>query len=272
MEKWNNYMTGDITARFPDLAGKTAVISGASHGIGCGIADFLGRQGVMLVLTARSEQKGKDFIRRLNKRNIDAIWVTSDLSDYAQAEIVFNAALEKFGKVDILINNAASVGMTVSFLDLNREQYKGFFEDNVRMVYGLSYHAARHMAGRKQGSIINISSVGGLRVHRGKSGYDASKGAIDTLTRAMAVDLAPYGVRVNAIAPGATLSFAVTPENESIVAEKAKGIPLGRMATCEEIGAAAAFLASDAGAYITGQVIYVDGGLTAQLTPPGIFV
>jgi 3-oxoacyl-[acyl-carrier protein] reductase len=141
------------------------------------------------------------------------------------------------------------------------------------MVYGLSYLVARHMAEAGGGCIIHISSVGGLRSHRGKAGYDASKGALDALTRSMAVDLAPYGIRVNAVAPGATLNRDPAPPHYARWVEQSKaGIPLGRLATPEDIAAAVAFIASDAGAYITGQVIYVDGGLTAQLTPPGIFI
>ena len=112
------------------------------------------------------------------------------------------------------------------------------------------------------GCIINISSAGGLRAHRGLAGYDASKGAIDSLTRSMALDLAPLGIRVNAVAPGQIRN----------VPREAGGIPLGRSGTPEDVAAMVAFLASDAAAYITGQVIYVDGGLTAQLSPPGIFI
>lgn len=128
------------------------------------------------------------------------------------------------------------------------------------------------MADAKRGCIITLSSVGGLRPHRGLAGYDASKGAIDVLTRSMAIDLAPHGVRVNAVAPGFTMSREMRPEWAERALKRAEGIPLGRPGTVEEMGAAVAFLASDAAAYITGQVLYVDGGLTTQLTPPGIYI
>jgi NAD(P)-dependent dehydrogenase (short-subunit alcohol dehydrogenase family) len=131
------------------------------------------------------------------------------------------------------------------------------------MVYELSVRAARYMVEHGGGTIINISSVGGLRAHRGLAGYDAAKGAVDSLTRSMALDLAPHGIRVNAVAPGQTRSGD---------ARKLEGVPVGRSGTPLDIAAAVAFLASDAAAYITGQVLYVDGGLTAQLTPPGIFI
>lgn len=264
--------THRISASFPDLAGKTAIVTGASRGIGQGIAEFLGRQGMKLILTARSEEAGQAFTRELNASGVEAHWVTADVSDAAQAEQVFQQALEHFGEVDLLVNNAANL-RSKEFLKLDAEQYRVSFENNVRIVYYLSFCAARSMAERKQGNIINISSVGGLRAHRGLAGYDASKGAMNAFTRSMALDLAPYGIRVNAVAPGATASHPVTtPEKKAFREKQVSGIPLGRLGTCEEIGAAVAFLASDAGAYITGQVIYVDGGLTTQLTPPGIFI
>lgn len=118
------------------------------------------------------------------------------------------------------------------------------------------------MTVNRGGAIVNISSVGGLRAHRGLAGYDASKGAIDALTRSMALDLAPFNIRVNAVAPGQTRSGH----------HKLEGVPLGRAGTPEDVATAVAFLASEAASYITGQVLYVDGGLTAQLTPPGIFI
>lgn len=260
-----------ISAHFPDLAGKTAIVTGASRGIGQGIAEFLGRQGMKLVLTARSEKAGQAFTRELLNKRVEALWVTADLSSATQAEEVLTKTLERFGGVDLLVNNAANL-RSAEFLKLDQGQYRASFENNVRIVYSISFCTAQHMAERKEGVIINISSVGGLRSHRGLAGYDASNGAIDTLTRSMSLDLAPYGIRVNAVAPGATLNRPITPKDKAFREQQAQGIPLGRVGTGEDIGAAVAFLASDAGAYITGQTLYVDGGLTIQLTPPGIFI
>jgi NAD(P)-dependent dehydrogenase (short-subunit alcohol dehydrogenase family) len=197
--------------------------------------------------------------------------VTADLSRLEEAERVFAAALEAFGQVDVLVNNAAWKGSR-PFLDLDAEVYARSFEDNVRIVYGLGRLAARHMAGRGGGAIVNVSSVGGLRPHRGTAGYDASKGAIDNLTRVMAVELAPHGIRVNAVAPGFTPPEELRRRRSDLEMAKARHIPLGRGGTGEDSAAAIAFLASDAAAYITGQILYVDGGLTTQLTPQGISV
>ncbi len=264
--------TNLVSARFPDLAGGSAVVTGASRGIGCGIAEFLGRQGMKLTLAARSTEKGQAFADELGSRNIECQWVTADLATAQGAEAVFEAAVERYSEIDLLVNNAAMLRSS-AFLELDAETYRRSFELNVRIVYELSLRVARHMAERGGGNIVNISSVGGLRAHRRKAGYDASKGAIDALTRSMAVDLAPHGIRVNAVAPGATeRTRRRSPRGQQHRREVEEGVPLARFGRPEEIGGAVAFLASDAGAYITGQIIYVDGGLTAQLTPPGVFI
>lgn len=261
----------NISARYPDLAGRVAIVTGASRGIGAGIASFLGRQGMKLVLTARSEAAGQSVAAERQEAGVDCLWVTADLSTSEGAKEVFDAALARFGQVDVLVNNAATQA-SAFFLDLDERAYHESMESNVRIVYGISLLVARHMASRRAGSIVHISSVGGLRGHQGQSGYDASKGAVDALTRSMATELAPVGIRVNAVAPGATFNRPVTEELRAKSAPKARYIPLGRMGTPEEVASAVAFLASDAARYITGQILYVDGGLTCQLTPPGIRV
>ena len=264
-----------VTATFPDLAGKTAIVTGTSRGIGCGIAEFLGRQGMKVVLTARSEEPGLAFRDELRAAGITCEWVTADVGTKDGARSVLDTALEQFGKVDLLVNNAAQLSSR-GFLELDEEWYHSSFERNCRMIYELSRLVAKHLSEHDHpGSIIHISSVGGLRAHRGKCGYDASKGAIDALTRGMAVDLAPYGIRVNGVAPGATRrvrSRHRPPKKRGGGGQFIEGIPLQRAGDPEEYGAAVAFLASDAAAYITGQTIYVDGGLTAQLTPVGVHI
>ncbi len=260
-----------ISARFPDLEGKVAVVTGATRGIGRATARFLADQGMKVVLTGRSAEDGEAVLNELRERGHTCRWVTADLATADGADRVFETALEAFAGVDLLVNNAASRSSR-DFLRLDPEVYRRF-EENVRMVYELSLRVARHMAeGDRGGVIVHVSSVGGLRGHRGMAGYDASKGAVDALTRSMAMDLAPHGIRVNAVAPGLTLSEELKERIGSRLPGKVRHIPLGREADCEEVAAAVAFLASDAGRYITGQVLYVDGGLSVQLTPPGIHV
>ncbi len=251
--------------RFPDLAGRTAIVTGATRGIGVGIAEFLAHQGMRLVLAARSREAGEQVAVGLRESGAECVWVTADLRTETGARAVVEAALEAFGRIHVLVNNAARL-RSRPFLDLDETEYRESFENNVRIVYGLSRLVAGHMAetGGPGRAIVNISSVGGLRAHYGLAGYDAAKGAVNALTRNMAVDLGGFGIRVNAVAPGQT------PPRDA--ARELPGIPLGRSGTPADVAAAVAFLASDAAAYITGQVLYVDGGLTAQLTPRGCFI
>ncbi len=260
-----------VNVRFPDLAGRVAIVTGASRGIGWGIAHFLADQGMRLVISARSAVEGKSLADELARRNAQCLWVRADLATRAGAQKVFKKALESFSGVDLLVNNAACLN-SKGFLQLEENVYRASFEKNMRIVYNISLPVARHMAANGGGNIINISSVGGLRSHRGLAGYDASKGAMDALTRSMALDLAPHGIRVNAVAPGATDTRPGHPSYDKARTNARERIPLGRMGRMEDIAAAVAFLASDASSYITGQVLYVDGGITVQLCPPGIFI
>ncbi len=257
-----NNPESSVCARFTDLAGKVAIVTGASRGLGVGIARFLGRQGMKLVLAARSRQAGEDVAGQLDAEGIECAWITADVAAADDVKRVFDNALQRYGAVDVLVNNAAQL-RSKPFPKLDEESYYDSFERNVRIVYEMSRPVVAHMIERKTGAIVNISSVGGLRAHRGLAGYDASKGAIDSLTRVMALDLAPYGIRVNSVAPG-----RMGNGSEKV----ANFIPLGRAGTSDEAAAAVAFLVSDAAAYVTGQILYVDGGLTVQLSPPGTFI
>ncbi len=178
---------------------------------------------------------------------------------------------EELGSIDLLVNNAAK-NHIVDFLDYEEEIYQSSFEKNMRMVYNTSLQCAKLMAQGRGGGIINISSVGGLRAHRQSVGYNATKGAVDAMTRAMALDLAPKSIRVNAVAPGAIINRKIDDKMRPVREQQAQGIPLGRVGTVTDVAVLVGFLASDVSAYITGQTIYVDGGLTTQLTPPGIYI
>ena len=143
-----DYKTPRIHARFPDLAGQSAIVTGASRGIGCGIAEFLGRQGMKLTLAARSEAEGLAFTAQLVAAGVDCQWVTADLATPAGAQQTFDAAMTKYGQIDLLVNNAAIV-WSPSILELDEKAYKQTFEDNVRIVYGLC-HLRRPPHGRAE--------------------------------------------------------------------------------------------------------------------------
>jgi len=251
----------DTRVRFPDLNGRTAIVTGASRGIGRGIARFLAAQGMRLVLNSRRAEVADEVLAEMREAGGEGVWTAADVATPEGADAVVEKALEVYGAVDVLVNNAARL-KSRPFPLLDEQEFRAGFECNVRMVYLLSRRVMQSMMERRRGSIVNISSVGGLRAHYGLAGYDASKAAVDGLTRNMALDLAEFGIRVNAVAPGQTRPRTVhVPE-----------IPLMRSGTPEDVATAVAFLASDASAYITGQVLYVDGGLTTQLTPRGCFV
>jgi 3-oxoacyl-[acyl-carrier protein] reductase len=193
-----------------------------------------------------------------------------DLSETQSIDRLFEKTLATFGAVNVLVNNAADLERR-RLLDEHEELLDMQLATNVRGPYLCSMRAAAIMreAGGG-GNIIHLSSVGALRAHHRGFPYDVTKGAINAMTLAMAVDLGEYGIRVNAIAPGVTHTYRNDPSADSTSYRTTAGrVPLGRYGTPADIGAMAAFLASDDASYVTGQVIYVDGGITAQLSPPG---
>ncbi len=265
--------TGDIpraAISLPDLEGRAALVTGGERGIGQGIATFLGRQGMRIIIIGISEDEGNAALAGLHAENIDAHWINADLSDTAAARSAVRAAFEYAGDIHLLVNNAARNQMK-DFLAYDDAIWSYAFEQNVRMNYVVS-HAWSERMQSVGGVIVNISSVGGARAHRRSVAYDATKGAVDAMTRALALDLAPQGIRVNAIAPGAIANRYVTQADQAFRERQANGIPLGRVGNVTDISALVGFLASDVAAYITGQTFTVDGGLTAQLTPPGIYI
>jgi len=262
-------LQSNITASFPSLKDQVAIVTGSGRGIGAGIAEYLGRQGMRIVLTSPEEAEGLEMRKTLRNRGIDCHWVTADLSIRDQAVKVVEEAKKAYGSIDCLVNNAAVLDYK-GILDLDESAYHRTFELNCRILYQITHLVVAHMVeNRRGGGIINISSVGGLRPQRESCGYVSAKGAMNAMTCSMAIDLAPKRIRVNAIAPGAIRSTECDdPEYEKTLQTGA--VPMGRLGVVEEIGAVAAFLASDAAAYITGQILYVDGGLTSQLVPSGI--
>lgn len=257
--------------RFPDLAGRTALISGGERGLGQGIAAFLGRQAMNVVIAGISVEEGEAALAGLQSEGIESRWIHADVSDPQQVKDVVAATLSAFDTIDVLVNNAVRQRIG-DFLDYEDDTWELVFEKNVRMVYNLCTSVGRHMASRGGGAIVSLSSVGGIRAHRRSVGYDATKGAVDAMTRALALDLAPAHIRVNAVAPGAIVNRPLSDRDRDFRETQAAGIPLGRVGNVTDVAALVGFLASDAAAYITGQTIYVDGGLTAQLTPPGIYI
>jgi 3-oxoacyl-[acyl-carrier protein] reductase len=204
----------------------------------------------------------------LERQGAEAHRFHGDLSRADDIERLFVSGFEAFGAVDLLVNNAADLRRATT-LDQPPELLDQQLATNVSAPYRCSQRAAAIMKEQGRGVIVNLSSVGAIRAHHLGLPYDVTKGAINSMTQAMAIDLGPYGIRVNAIGPGATHTYRIDSVDPEIRRQVAEVIPLRRYGTVADMAAAVAFLASDDASYITGQTIYVDGGISAQLSPPG---
>lgn len=244
------------------LQGKVAIVTGAGRGIGKGIAARLAEEGCRLVLTALEATEVESVASELSGRGAEAVAVSGDIGLSATADRLFQTSLDRFGSPDVLVNNAGWATPISHLLEMDEEHWDTVLRTNLKSVFLTTSRAARLMAkDRRGGSIVNMSSWGAIRSHRQMAAYDASKGGIDAFTRTAAIDLAPYNIRVNAVAPG-----TVRTENYAATGDL---VPLGRPATPADIASVVAFLASDDAGYVTGQVIQVDGGMGAQGRPPG---
>ncbi|MYD10320.1 MAG: SDR family oxidoreductase [Chloroflexi bacterium] len=252
------------------LSGKTAIITGGANGIGAGCVRRLAAEGANVVIADIDDAAGDALAAELGSA---VIYARADISQRPTVEALFTTAIEAFGAIDILVNNAAFVhqgGVIENFLEYSDEAWQRTLGVNLSGMFYCSQTAARLMAKRGEGGvIINISSGGASRAHRHMFGYDTSKGGIEAAARSMALDLAGLNIRVNTIVPGSTRvdhgsSVGDTPIPPTDV------IPLGRQGTPADLAAAVAFLASDDAAYITGARIFVDGGMDAQLRSPAV--
>jgi 3-oxoacyl-[acyl-carrier protein] reductase len=205
----------------------------------------------------------------LKALGVQVLAFEGDLSQSTVIDQLFQVILETFNRVDLLVNNAADLNRR-RLLDEHEALLEQQLATNVSGPYLCSSQAAKIMRDTGSGgNIIHISSVGAIRAHWKGFPYDVTKGAINAMTRAMAIDLAEYNIRVNAIGPGATKTYRTGSGGKTAVQEIANRIPLKRYGLVSEMSSVIAFLASSEASYITGQIIYVDGGITAQLSPPG---
>ncbi|MGW5173913.1 SDR family NAD(P)-dependent oxidoreductase [Streptomyces sp. NPDC004082] len=250
------------------FAGKVVLVTGGARNIGLAIAERFAAEGAAVAVNSDNEQEAAAAVTALRERGYRAAACPGDVSDPAQAEDLVVRAQRELGGLDVLVNNAAvpMLGRT-SLLQLDPGDWDRSFAVNTRGVFLCSTAAARLMP--HGSSMVNISSIGATRAHRGCVAYDATKGAVEAATRAIALELAPQGIRVNAVAPGSIANdrFAALSTQEQRT--RAAPVPMGRVGTGEDVAGVVAFLASADAAYVTGQVITVDGGLTAQARPAG---
>ncbi len=251
------------------LVGKTAVITGSSRGIGRGIAERLAAEGAQVVINGRHPETVNPVAQALRAAGAEAIAVIADVGVGEQVDRLFEETVAVFGGVDILVNNAAWTGQMAHFLEMDEHHWDTALRTNLKSVYLCSHRAANLMVDQERlGSIISISSFAGARAHRCLAAYDASKGGLEAFTRAIAVDLAPFGIRANVVGPGAIHTETHDQRGLEVARQRAATIPLGRAGFPADIAGAVAFLASADAGYVTGQVLYVDGGMLAQLRSP----
>lgn len=251
------------------LKDKVAIVTGAAKGIGWGIATVFAKEGAKVVVVDWDEEAGKKTAAEINGSGGDAIFVKCDVSKEDQVKATIQAALDNYSRIDVLVNNAG-IGVYKPVTEATSEDWDRCLGVNLKGVFLFSKYAIPHMQKVGKGAIVNISSVHAYANVNGTSPYAASKGGVTSLTRAMAMDYSPT-IRVNAIAPGWVLtpliqsifdSYEDPAKQQRIVEERQVMKRIGRP---EDIGYAAAFLASDEASFITGTQLFVDGGLTAQL-------
>ena len=247
------------------LEGKNAVVTGGSKGIGFGIATAFAQQGANLAILGRDEVTGNKVAAELAAEyGVKAAFYKADMSDTAACKSAVESIVADFGEINILVNNAG-VGTNGNFLDMDDEMTNYFHCVNVDMngVARMTFFVARHMKETgKGGKIVNISSNAGDMASRaiGMSAYCTAKAGVNQFTRAVGLELAPYGIQMNAIAPGYTYSNLFNGMPEEQIAGIAKGMPTGRLGTPIEIGALAVYLASPAADQVVGTIVTIDGG------------
>jgi gluconate 5-dehydrogenase len=250
-----------------NLEGKTALVTGGSRGLGLQIAESLGEAGAKILLTSRKAADLEEAAAHLQARGIDTRWVAGDASDPAQVQNVVDQTMQRMGQIDILVNNAGAT-WGAPMADYPLEAWDKVMNLNIRSIFLMSQAVGKQsMIPRKQGRIINIASIAGLSGSSAEIKYIAygtSKGAVVNFTRTLAGEWGPYGITVNALAPGMFPSKMTKGTIERVGADKlAGGAPLGRIGDDDDLKGAALLFASAAGKHITGQILAVDGGVTA---------
>ena len=254
------------------LEGRVVVVTGSSRGLGKAIALRCAAEGARVVVHGKTDGgRLAPIVAEIGAHGGTAIAVAADLGDEGMVERLFDETVRAFGGVDVLVNNAAWSDPTAHFLEMDVAHWDSVMRANLRSLFLCTRRAARLMVEQgRGGSIVNITSFAAARAHRNMAAYDTSKGGLEAFTRATALDLAPFGIRVNAVGPGAMMTEQFRAQDPAARAKRGETVPLGRGGDPDEVGKVVAFMASDDASYVTGQVLYVDGGMLAQLRSPQV--
>ena len=240
------------------------LITGALTGIGRAAAIAFARKGATVVVTGRRDEAGKALAEELRALGAEAEFINADVRNDDDVRALVDETVARFGRLDVAVNNAGTEGQVGPITDQTAETYAATFDTNVLGVLLSMKHQVRVMRRQRSGSIVNISSTYGHRGAAGAAVYVGSKHAVEGITKSVALEVAKAGIRVNAVAPGATdtgmlTRFAGTPENKAALLER---IPLARLGRTEELADAIVFIASEDASFITGHILNVDGGMT----------
>ena len=241
---------------------KVAIVTGASRGIGRACALRLAADGMTVVVNySHSEAAAAEVVEKIKAAGGDALAVRADVSNPAEVKEMFKTVWKTYGQIDVLVNNAGIV-RDEYLLMLTEENLDACLDLNIKGYLYCAQQAVLKMFRKKSGVIINMSSVSSKMALAGQTVYSATKGAVNSMTQTMAKELAPYGIRVNAVAPGfiATEMIDALPEDKR--AQYLTEVPLGRFGTVEDVASVVSMLASDGASYITGQTLVLDGGLS----------
>lgn len=250
------------------LANKVTLITGGTRGIGQAMVELFVAQGAIVTFTGRDSARGIEVVERVSEAGGRADYVELDVRRLSELERVIADTAKRYGRLDVMINNAGSV-LPRTILETTEEDFQELFDTNVRSVFFGTKWAAQVMSQQRRGSIVNTASTAGLRGLRQRAAYCGTKGAVIQISKAAALDLAPFNVRVNCVSPGAIdtdllreARFAGQSQQDDLVSELGQGLPLGRIGQPVDIAQAALYLASDESEWVTGSNVVVDGGGT----------
>ncbi|MEU7693265.1 glucose 1-dehydrogenase [Microbispora hainanensis] len=247
------------------FTGKFAVVTGAARGIGAAIARRLAAEGAAVACVDLTADRCASIVDEITVTGGRAVAFGCDVSDSAQVEALVPGVMAEFGQIDVLVNNAGLTRDNLLFR-MSEEDWEKVVDVNLKSVFLMSRAVQKHMVEQRSGAIVNLSSRSALG-NRGQANYSAAKAGIQGLTATMAIELGPFGIRVNAVAPGyvatpmteaTAVRLGVTPEEHQ--ATMAQAVPLRRVGQPTEIASVVAFFASDDASYVTGQTLYVNGG------------